>query len=111
MAGEGSTELRVAREETQAEALWLCVARVEARAVASEPRGERSGATEVEGEPDQTQGESRDQWVGRSQQGKHIFVENNVTRDEDAVGEEVNTAIPIVVRGVTEEEVVSGTGR
>jgi hypothetical protein len=34
-----------------------------------------------------------------------------VTRDEDAVGEEVNTAIPIVVRGVTEEEVVSGTGR
>jgi hypothetical protein len=38
--------------------------------VASEPRGERSGATEVEGEPDQTQGESRDQWVGRSQQGE-----------------------------------------
>jgi hypothetical protein len=28
------------------------------------------GATEVEGEPDQTQGESRDRWVGRSQQGE-----------------------------------------
>jgi hypothetical protein len=36
--------------------------------------------------------------VGRSQQGKHIFIENNMTRDEDAVGDEVNTTIPLVIR-------------
>jgi hypothetical protein len=38
---------------------------------------------------------SRDRWVGRSQQGgTHEYV----------MGAEVKTAIPLVVRGVTEEE-------
>jgi hypothetical protein len=31
---------------------------------------EQEGVTEVEGETDRTQGESRDRWVGRSQQGE-----------------------------------------
>jgi hypothetical protein len=31
---------------------------------------------------------------GGARKGKHIFVENNVTRDDDAVGEEVKTTIP-----------------
>jgi hypothetical protein len=39
--------------------------------------------------------------------GKHIFVENNVTRDEYAVGDEIKAAIPFVVRRVTEEETTS----
>jgi hypothetical protein len=34
-----------------------------------------------------------------------------VTRDEYAVGDEVKTTIPLVVRGVTEEEAASGVGR
>jgi hypothetical protein len=49
-------------------------------------------------------------WGGVSK-GKHIFVENNVTRDEYAVGDEVKTVIPLVVRGVTEEEAGSGARR
>jgi hypothetical protein len=40
--------------------------------------------------------------------GKHIFVENNVTRDEYAVGDKVKTTIPLVVRGVIEEDAASG---
>ena len=40
--------------------------------------------------------------------GKHIFVNNNMTRDEYAVGSEVETAIPLMVRGVCEEEAASG---
>jgi hypothetical protein len=46
-------------------------------------------------------------WGGASE-GKHIFVKNDVTRDEYAVGGEVKTTIPLVVRGVTEEDAVSG---
>jgi hypothetical protein len=34
-----------------------------------------------------------------------------VTRDHDAVGDEVKTAIPLVVRGVIEEEAASGAKR
>jgi hypothetical protein len=45
--------------------------------------------------------------VGRSQQGEPIFVENNVMRDECAVGDEVKATIPLVVRGLTEEEEAS----
>jgi hypothetical protein len=33
--------------------------------------------------------------VGRSQQGKNIFVKNNMTGDEYAVGEEVKAAVPL----------------
>jgi hypothetical protein len=31
-----------------------------------------------------------------------------MTRDEDVVGDEVKTVIPLVVRGVTKEEAASG---
>jgi hypothetical protein len=33
-----------------------------------------------------------------------------MTRDEDMVGDEVKTMIPLVVRGVTEEGATSGAG-
>ena len=46
-------------------------------------------------------------WGGASKR-KHIFVENNVMRDEYAVGDEVKTTIPLMVRGVPEDEAVSG---
>jgi hypothetical protein len=50
------------------------VARVVARAEAAKPRIARAivqgRAPGVEGEPDQTQGGSRDWWVGRSEQGE-----------------------------------------
>ena len=49
-------------------------------------------------------------WGGASK-GKHIFVVNNMTRDDDAMGDEVKTAIPLVVRGVIEEEAASGAKR
>jgi hypothetical protein len=58
----------MARVTTQDEVSRPHAVRVEARAVASEPREGRSGATGVEEEPNWTQGESRDRWVGRSQQ-------------------------------------------
>jgi hypothetical protein len=35
-----------------------------------------------------------DGWRGASK-GKHIFVENDMTRDEDAMGGEVETSIPL----------------
>jgi hypothetical protein len=41
--------------------------------------------------------------LGDFQKGKHIFVEDDVTRDDDVVGGEVQTPIPLVVRGVAEE--------
>jgi hypothetical protein len=43
--------------------------RVEERAVASEPWEKQAGATGVEGEPDQTQGESRDRCWGEANKG------------------------------------------
>jgi hypothetical protein len=49
--------------------------------------------------------------VGGSSNGKHIFVEDDVTRDDDAVGGEVQIPIPLVVRGVAEEEATSGARR
>jgi hypothetical protein len=49
--------------------------------------------------------------VGGSSNGKHIFVEDDVTRDDDAVGGEVQIPIPLVVRGVAEEEAASGARR
>jgi hypothetical protein len=49
-------------------------------------------------------------WGGASK-GKHIFIENNVTRYEYAVGDEVKKTIPLVVRGVTKEEAASGARR
>jgi hypothetical protein len=35
-------------------------------------------------------------WGGASK-GKHIFVEDDVMRDDDAVGDEVKTMIPLMV--------------
>jgi hypothetical protein len=88
---------------TQDEVPGPHVVRVEARAVAFEP-GEQPGwknrielkeRVEING------------WGGANKR-KHIFVENHMTRDEYEVGDEVKTAIPLVVRGVTEEEATSG---
>jgi hypothetical protein len=59
------------------------------------------------GELDRTQGDEIGGWGGASK-GNHIFVENDVTRDEYAVGGEVKASIPLVVTGVTEEEATSG---
>jgi hypothetical protein len=44
---------------------------------------------------------------GGSNEGKDILVKNNMARD-DAVGEEVKAAVPLVVRGVTKEKTVKG---
>jgi hypothetical protein len=49
-------------------------------------------------------------WGGVSK-GKHIFVKNDVTRDDDTVGCEVKAAIPLVVRGVAKDESASGAWR
>jgi hypothetical protein len=49
--------------------------------------------------------------VGGVSKGKHIFVEDVVTGDDDAIGCELKTAIPLVVRGVAKEETASGAGR
>jgi hypothetical protein len=43
-----------------------------------------------------------DGWGGASK-GKHIFVEDDVTRDDDAVGGEVQTPVHLVVRRVAKE--------
>jgi hypothetical protein len=119
VARVGSTRSRVApamgphvaREEVRAGASKPCVARArstgprEARATV---RGEVPGGmgtlirlkegVEISG------------WGGASK-GKHIFVEDDVTGDDDAMGAEVKTTIPLVVRGVPKEEASSGAGR
>jgi hypothetical protein len=46
--------------------------------------------------------------VGGVSKGKDIFVKNNMTRDDDAMGEVVKAAIPLVVRRVIEEKTTSG---
>jgi hypothetical protein len=48
---------------------------------------------------------------GGAWKGKHIFVEDDVTRDDDAVGGEVQTPIPLMVRGVAKEEAAGGARR
>jgi hypothetical protein len=49
-------------------------------------------------------------WGGASK-GKHVLVKDDVTRDDDAVGGEVQTPIPLVVRGVAKEEAAGGARR
>jgi hypothetical protein len=49
-------------------------------------------------------------WGGASK-GKHIIVEDDVTGDDDAMGGEVKTTIPLVAMGVAREEAASGAGR
>lgn len=48
--------------------------------------------------------------VGGASKGENILVKNNMMRD-DAVGEEVKAAIPLMVRRVTEKKTASGAGR
>ena len=49
-------------------------------------------------------------WGGASK-GIHIFVEDDMTRDDDAVGDEVKKVIPLVVRGVAKEAATGGARR
>jgi hypothetical protein len=49
-------------------------------------------------------------WGGASK-GKHIFIENDMMRDDDLMGGEVKTAIPLVVRRVAKEEAARGVWR
>lgn len=43
---------------------------------------------------------------GGASKGKYILVENDMAKNDDALGEEVKAAVPFVVRGVTEENTV-----
>jgi hypothetical protein len=47
---------------------------------------------------------------GRGGKGEIRLVKNDVTRDEDSVGGEVETPIPLMVGGVSEEDIASGAG-
>jgi hypothetical protein len=38
---------------------------------------------------------------------KVIFMKDDMTRDEDAVGEEVKAMVPLVIKGVTEKRTMS----
>jgi hypothetical protein len=49
--------------------------------------------------------------VGRIRQGEHIFVQDDMTSDDDVLGGEVKTAIPLLVRGVAKEEASSEARR
>ena len=49
-------------------------------------------------------------WGGASK-GKHIFIEDDVMGDDDAMRGEVKIAMPLVVRRVPKEEAASGAGR
>ena len=49
--------------------------------------------------------------LGGASKGKHIFVVDDMARDDDAMGGEVKTAIPLVVRRVAKEEAASGAWR
>jgi hypothetical protein len=49
-------------------------------------------------------------WGGASK-GKHIFVKNDMMRDDDAMGGEVKTTIPLVVRRVAKDEGTIGAWR
>jgi hypothetical protein len=48
---------------------------------------------------------------GGASKGKHIFVEDDMTRDDDAIGGEVKTEIPLVVKRVAKEEAADGAWR
>jgi hypothetical protein len=44
-----------------------------------------------------------DRWGG-SNEGKDILVKNDMSRDDDVVGEEIKAVVPLVARGVTKEK-------
>jgi hypothetical protein len=48
---------------------------------------------------------------GRASKEKHIFDENDTTRDDNEMEAEAKTAIPLVARGVAKEEATSGAWR
>jgi hypothetical protein len=94
-----------------------CVARVEARAMASGPRVARRCLNRVGaigsgrgcgGIGSDSRRESRSTGGEEPARG-NIFIKN-MTRD-DAVGEEVKAAVPFVVKRVTKEKTTSGVGR
>jgi hypothetical protein len=64
--------------------------------------GARRGAGGGGGVGSDSRRESRSVGGGASK-GKHIFIEDDMTRDDDAVGGEVQTPVPLVVRRVAEE--------
>jgi hypothetical protein len=80
-----------------------------ARAQASGPRRARQGRLEWSKNRIMVKEGGEIGRQGGSSKGKVIFVKNDMTRDEDAVGEEVKAMIRLVVRGVTEERTTSGT--
>jgi hypothetical protein len=47
----------------------------------------------------------------RDREEKVILVEDDVTGDENSVGGEVQTLIPLVIRGVPKEDATGGSGR
>jgi hypothetical protein len=49
-------------------------------------------------------------WGGGISKGKNLLIKDNMVRDDDVVGKEVKALVPLVVRGVTEEEITSGVG-
>jgi hypothetical protein len=48
---------------------------------------------------------------GGADKGKLTLFKNDMARDDDAVGEEVEAPITLVVRGVPKEKATSGAGR
>jgi hypothetical protein len=48
---------------------------------------------------------------GGAIKGKHIFIENDLTGDDDAMGDEVKTVILFVVREVAKEEAANRARR
>jgi hypothetical protein len=48
---------------------------------------------------------------GRSGKGKIQLLKNDVTRNEDSVWGEVETPVPLMVGGASEEDTTSGAGR
>ena len=93
VAQAGSTGPRVARKWARAVASWLYEEQVTAQDGAPGVGGNRVGVEE---------GVKIGGWGGASK-GKHIFVKDDMTRDDDAVGGEVQTPVPLVVRRVTKE--------
>jgi hypothetical protein len=68
-------------------------------------------ATEERHRHNRHRGGNRSRGVGRrSQQEGKPLIKDKITRDDNAVGEEVKASIPLVVRGVTEEKTTSGAG-
>ena len=42
--------------------------------------------------------------MGRNQQGESILIKDNMTRDDDMLGEKIEALLPLVIRGVSKEK-------